>query len=198
MLIDRFYPTFSSIVLSILSNDTWIAAACDLNRDGGIIRYPSIVSLLGKSWTLKMSPSGRLPVNTANEHQSIWRGLGRDTFRGHIVALQQASREIPSDPVVHSTNEWLASRSARHGRDYSLPFDVEQRLVDDIAFIAAAEEGPKEVSAVALEEEVGHKGLIFRVAANEKLPNGVEEMLKSAFHLLSQCASRSMYQQCYL
>ncbi|KAL2040326.1 hypothetical protein N7G274_006769 [Stereocaulon virgatum] len=139
-----------------------------------------------------MSPSGRLPVNTANKDQSIWRGLDRDTFRRHIVALQQASAEVPSDPVVYSTNEWLASRSARYGKGYSLPFDVEQRIVDDIAFIAAAEEGPKEVSAVALEEQLGHKGLIFRVAANEKLPNGVENMLKTAFRLLSRCASRKL------
>ena len=134
---------------------------------------------------------GRLAVNTARYDQSIWQGIGRDTFRKHIISLQQASDEVPSDPVVYSASEWLATHGMGNGLAYSLPMDVEQRLADDLAFIAAAEEGPKEVSAVALEEQVDPPGLLVLLAANEKFPIGVEDMLKACFRLLSQCASRS-------
>ena len=134
---------------------------------------------------------GRLAVNTAHDDQSIWQSVDRDTFRRHIIDLQQASNEVPSDPVVHSASEWLATHGTGSDLDYSLPMDVEQRLADDLAFIAAAEEGPKEVSAVALEEQVDPPGLLILLAANEKFPVGVEDMLKACFRLLSQCASRS-------
>ena len=136
---------------------------------------------------------GRLAVNTAHDDQSIWQGLGRDTFRRHIIDLQQASNEVPSDPVVYSAGEWLATHTTGNGLGYSLPMDVEQRLADDLAFIAAAEEGPKEVSAVALEEQINPPGLLILLAANEKFPNGVVDMLKACFRLLSQCASRSTF-----
>lgn len=134
---------------------------------------------------------GRLAANTARNDQSIWQGVDRDTFRRHIVGLQQASNEVPSDPVVYSASEWLATHGTGNGLGHSLPIDVEQRLADDLAFIAAAEEGPKEVSAVALEEHINPPGLLILLAANEKFPNGVEDMLKACFRLLSQCASRS-------
>ena len=134
---------------------------------------------------------GRLAVNTASDDQSIWQGVDRDTFRRHIIGLQQASNEVPSDPVVYSASEWLATHGTANGLGYSLPMDVEQRLADDLAFIAAAEEGPKEVSAVALEEQINPPGLLILLASNEKFPNGVEDMLKACFRLLSQCASRS-------
>ena len=134
---------------------------------------------------------GRLAVNTAHNDQSIWQNVDRDTFRRHIISLQQASNEVPSDPVVYSASEWLATHETGNGLAYSLPMDVEQRLADDLAFIAAAEEGPKEVSAIALEEQVDPPGLLILLAANEKFPVGVEDMLKACFRLLSQCASRS-------
>jgi len=143
-----------------------------------------------------MTEQGRLPVNTAiNKEQSIWRDVERDFFRRHIVDLQRAADEVPSDPIVHSASHWLASHTKENDEKRILPFHVEQRLADDLAFLAAAEEGPKEVSAVALEEQYGPRGLIVLLAANERIPPGVEDAMKGMFDLLSQCASRSTYEQ---
>ncbi len=141
-----------------------------------------------------MNEQGRLPVNTIiNKDQSIWHGVGRDTFRRHIIDLQRASAEVPSDPVVHSASQWLALRAEKNDENRLLPFDVEQRLADDLAFLAAAEEGPKEVAAVALEEQYEPRGLMVLLAANERIPPGVKDAMKGMFNLLSRCASRSTY-----
>ena len=133
----------------------------------------------------------KLAVDTASFGNSIWRNVRWNTFRTHIVALQRASNEVPSDPLVHSATQWQAAHRESSDDARTLPFDVEQRLADDIAFLAAAEEGPKEVSAVVLEEQHEPRGLIIRLATNQSVPRGVEDTLRAMFDLLNQCSSRS-------
>ena len=134
----------------------------------------------------------KLAVDTASVGNSIWREVGWNAFRNHVVTLQRASNEVPSDPLVHSATQWQAAHRESNDDARTLPFDVEQRLADDIAFLAAAEEGPKEVSAVVLEEQYEPGGLIIRLAANQSIPRGVEDTLRAMFDLLSQCSSRSI------
>ena len=140
----------------------------------------------------------KLAVDTASFGNSIWRKVGWNTFRNHIVALQRASNEIPSDPLVHSATQWQAAHGDSHDDARTIPFHVEQRLADDIAFLAAAEEGPKEIAAVVLEEQSESGGLIIRLAVNESVPRGVEDTLRAMFDLLSQCSRRSNCAQKFL
>lgn len=133
----------------------------------------------------------KLAVDTASHNNSIWRDVGWDTFRKHIVTLQRASNEVPTDPKVHSAIQWQAEHADDIDIKRLLPFDVEQRLADDIAFLAAAEEGPLEISAVALEEQKQQEGLVVRLAANGWIPCGVRDTLRAMFNLLNKCASRS-------
>lgn len=139
-------------------------------------------------------PDGQLlSVNTSSIGKSIWGDLGFDRFRTNTVALQQASNEVPGDPKVHTRNEWRNPRIRHDDPSYILPFEVEQRLADDFAFIAAAEEGVKAISAVALEESLGPAGLTIRLAANESVPECVPDIFKKIFNLLGRCARRSAY-----
>ena len=142
-----------------------------------------------------MSDEGKLPFDTDNKENSIWQGLGQDTFRRHIVELQRASDEVPSDPVVHFADQWGAHRTRNDSTDRVLPFDVERRLADDFASLAAHEESAQAVSAVALEEKTEPPGLIVRLAANETVPSNVRETFKKLLDLLSQCASRSTHKE---
>ena len=134
----------------------------------------------------------KLPVDTASQRNSIWREVGWDTFRKHIVSLQRATNEVPGDPRVHSASEWQVEHTDDVAIKRLLPFSVEQRLADDIAFVAAAEEGPMEVSAVVLEEQTQHEGLIVRLAANGLIPRDVRDTLRAMFKLLNKCAGRSI------
>lgn len=128
-------------------------------------------------------------VRTASTKESIWRGISRNTFRQHVVALRRAA-EIAGDEQVHSASDW---HSCHTQSTYALPFDVEQRLADDFAFVAAAEENLRVVSAVALEQYSDSPRLVVRLAANECLPEGVTQMFDLMFEALGHCASRSEF-----
>ncbi|MCJ1429447.1 hypothetical protein MMC29_007361 [Sticta canariensis] len=138
-------------------------------------------------------PDGQLlRVNTSSPGKSIWRGLDRDRFRTNIVALQRASNQVPCDPKIHVRNEWHNPKIRHNDPSYVLPFEVEQRLADDFALIAAAKEGVKAVSAVALEESLDPAGLTIRLAANETLPERVPDTFKMIFNLLQKCAKTKL------
>ena len=132
-----------------------------------------------------------LPVNTATKAGSIWRGLAHDEFRRNVVALQRVSNEVPGDPRVHSRNEWSEPRIRLEDPHYIIPFGIEQRLADDFAFLAAAEEGVKAVSAVGLEQDIEHHGMVIRLAANDSIPREVPKVFTSMFELLGRCAGKS-------
>lgn len=140
-----------------------------------------------------MSDGQLLNVNTSSPGKSIWRGLGRDQFRRNILALQRASNDVPCDPKIHVRNEWHNPRVRYDNPSYVLPFEVEQRLADDFAFIAAAKEGVKAVSAVVVEESLDPAGLTIRLAANQTLPERVPDTFKVIFNLLQKCATTSAY-----
>lgn len=134
-----------------------------------------------------------LPVNTASKAQSVWRKLDQDSFRKHIVDLQRVSKEVPADPLVHSLKAWQANHAVKKHQCHLLSLEAEQQIADDLAFIAAAEEGAKEVSAVVLEETAKQSGLIFRLAANGPVSNTVIHTLKAMLNLLHRCATRSEF-----
>lgn len=117
-----------------------------------------------------------------------------NTFRTNVVTLENVSNRVPSDPEDNSARLWLARRTDAVNSVNLLPFEVEQRVADDLAFIAAAEEGVKSVSAVALEQHVGAAGVTIRLAANETIPNDVPSSLRRLLDIMSQCATdRSPY-----
>ena len=141
-----------------------------------------------------MSNGGSLPVQTASKKQSIWQGTNLNTFRTNVVTLQDVSSRVPSDPEDNSARSWLAQGTTAVNSVHLLPFDVEQRVADDLAFIAAAEEGVKSVSAVALEQHVGASGVTIRLATNQTIPKDVPSSFRRLFDLMSQCATdRSPY-----
>ena len=139
-----------------------------------------------------MAQQTRLPVKTASRKDSIWRDLHQDTFRRHIVDLQLASNEVPADPIEHSANEWKAKHCSGRSKERVLLFEAEQQIADDIAFVAAVQEGHKEISAVTLEEQTEPCGLTIRLAANEGLSRDVKDALSAIFDLLNQCANKSI------
>ena len=138
-----------------------------------------------------MAAKPRLAVETASPDQSVWQNLDRNTFQRNIVALQQASNEVPADPVVYAAHTWQANRDNEDVMQRRLPFEVEQRLADDLALVAAASEGHKEISAVVIEEYRGSAETIVRVAANEGVSPVVSNLLQTMFDVLKPCAYKS-------
>ncbi|KAL8786973.1 MAG: hypothetical protein Q9195_007985 [Heterodermia aff. obscurata] len=137
-----------------------------------------------------MLPARRLQLKTASAANSIWRESNEDDFRTRVVALEKASGEIPSDPKVHSAERWSEISFQHNNRQRLLPFLVEQRLADDFAFVAAAKEHPKAVSAATVQERSDGLGLIICLAANDGVLPEVEDTFKAMLDLLARCAAR--------
>ena len=110
-----------------------------------------------------------------------------------MVALEKASGEVPSNPKVHSAEEWPESTSQQDNCKRLLPFLVEQRLADDFAFVAAAKEDPKAVSAATIQERSDGLGSIICLAANDGVRPEVEDTFRAMLQLLANCARRGVY-----
>jgi hypothetical protein len=106
----------------------------------------------------------RKDPRTASQDNSVWLDLTEDDFRQHLVILQRKTGPVPMDPQVFSLKDWN-SNSPYINSLYKLPLDVEQRLADDFAFLAAVEEGGQSVAAVCIEEHFQSPGMTLRFAA---------------------------------
>ena len=140
-----------------------------------------------------MASAKKLSLRTSSASQSIWRDVPEDAFRARMVALEKVSKEVPNDPMVHPAKAWEAKVARQDFPYHSLPFYVENRLADDFAFVAAAKEDPKAVSAATVEEAIDGSGLVVRLAANDGVLSEVAGALKAMLELLVKCANRGLY-----
>ncbi|KAL8973557.1 MAG: hypothetical protein Q9197_002200 [Variospora fuerteventurae] len=133
-----------------------------------------------------------LPVanNTAPECDSIWKGLDEKTFRSTIAALSLASNGVPGDSRIYAVDEWKRQRHLDDTSQRRLSLKDEQRLADDLAYIAVSRDGAKAVSAVALEENFYRPTLTVRLAANGYIPEQVPKELNAFLKVSeSSCVS---------
>lgn len=123
-----------------------------------------------------------LQVNNVAINGSIWNGVNRKWFEKNIDTLFNTNCVL--EPIT-TTAAQIPSSSNKH----RIPVDLEARLVDDFAFLAAYDYGVKCVTAACLEES-RQGGFTLRLAANE----GVHELVRSAFteilSFLSLCATK--------
>lgn len=143
-----------------------------------------------------MSSPEPLPVSTASNERSIWRHTDQYNFRKHIVDLQQACNKTPGDPKVHVHEDWHGRQPPGNEDGRILPFQVEERLSNDLAFLVANQKDAETVSAVALEEIVEPSGLITRLAVNGAVKEGVLDALRAIFCILEKCAQRRALEHC--
>ncbi len=130
-----------------------------------------------------------LAVSTASHQDSVWKTVTRDAFRTNVVDLEKASAKCPADPKIHSRPPTLENDDDLH----VMPFEVEQRLADDLAFVAAFKKDVWTITAVALEEVSQPRGLVVRLAANAAVESSVLETLNQILQLLRQCSKRRVY-----
>ncbi|RDW66570.1 hypothetical protein BP6252_10205 [Coleophoma cylindrospora] len=130
-------------------------------------------------------------VCVASPDRSIWRDLSEETFRQHLVTLEERTNAIPVDPQVFSIADWVP-RSAGQGekKSHVLPIDVEQRLADDFACLVAVAEGAQSVAAVCIEEHLQPVGLTLRFAARDlSFNNEIKTTLQAVFDILAHVAA---------
>lgn len=99
----------------------------------------------------------RLNPRTAPPDRSIWQSLPEPTFRQHLVDLEKRTNAVPIDPTIFP----LPDLPSPH----TLPLPLEQSFTNDLAYLAAIEEGAQSVAAVCLEHHTSPPRLTARFAA---------------------------------
>ena len=129
------------------------------------------------------------PAITAAPDQSIWQGLNQSLFRKRIDDLRGKTR-CPRAPILHTEKEWRGRAVTADVNTRILPFDVERRLADDLAFVAAFQKHVKQISSCALEERHDSSGVTIRLAANGGVEEAVVKSFRQVCELLQSCAKR--------
>lgn len=139
----------------------------------------------------------RVPAQTSSQKQSIWQAVSLQTFYRNVETLSKVTGKNPPQPDVelckaaalYPYRASLRRRStAQPGSQRMLRLEDERQLVNDLAFIAASEEGVGAVSAAYVEEKVQSKELVVHLAANEGVPEDVEVAIKDILSSLEQAS----------
>lgn len=134
----------------------------------------------------------RKDARTANPNSSVWLDLPEDTFRHHLVKLEERTNAVPIGPQASLPEGWLRTSPYNSQTSHGLPLEIEQQLADDFASLAAVEEGAQSVAAVCIEEHVRPSRLTLRFAALDiSLNDAVKTALQEAADILAQAASDS-------
>ncbi|KIW70139.1 hypothetical protein PV04_02439 [Phialophora macrospora] len=118
---------------------------------------------------------------TADPEQSIWRDLPEDTFREHLVRLEERTNGVPMDPQQFA----VQTNSESHHSSRLLSIHDEQSLANAFAFLVAVEEGAQSVAAVCLEEDVKDTTLTIRFAAVDAISETLQQALRQVSEILS-------------
>jgi len=94
-----------------------------------------------------MSTAAGQPSRTARQTSTIWSSISEDEFRRNLVTLEERTNAVPVDVQVFRFKEEVGNTSR-------LPLGVEQQVADDLAFLAAVQEGAQSVAAVCLEQHL--------------------------------------------
>lgn len=131
-----------------------------------------------------------LSVQTAPSGRSIWHTVKQDTFVTNVHKLLLASDTIAGDPKTYQEESWRPPQAADKTLNYILPFEVEHQLSDDLAFLAAAQEGADAVSAATISEDIGGHGCMINLAANEGVPKAVVSSMREILDKLQERAKK--------
>ncbi|EXJ61828.1 hypothetical protein A1O7_02258 [Cladophialophora yegresii CBS 114405] len=118
---------------------------------------------------------------TADPVQSIWRELPEDTFREHLVRLEERTNAVPMDVEQFDVSTNLKSHHSGH----LLAVNDEQGLANAFAFLVAVEEGAQSVAAVCLEEDIKATTLTIRFAAIDAISEAIQQALRRVTDAIS-------------
>jgi hypothetical protein len=128
---------------------------------------------------------------TAESRNSIWRDVQEDTFRDHLVQLEEQTNAVPMDPATFPAEEWHSTNDpSTHNQFMTLM--IEHQLAEDFALLAAVEEGAQSVSAACIEEDPDGQGLTVRFAAMDAVKLEHQDALRGIARALMVSAERRL------
>lgn len=134
-----------------------------------------------------MSEADGRPVRTARPNRTIWSKVSEDEFRGNLVALEERTNAVPMDVQVFPLQEEITNT-------LRLPVQVEQHVADDLAFLAAVQEGAQSVAAVCLEQHLRPQQMLkIRVAAADFTDESLRTLMTQICDILKSVSSRGSH-----
>ncbi|MBV36523.1 MAG: hypothetical protein CMP47_13895 [Rickettsiales bacterium] len=124
---------------------------------------------------------------TAGLEKSIWRDLPEETFRSHLVQLEERTNAVPADAQQFPVSGPFFERDTDA---YTFSLHDELRLADAFAFIAAVQEGAQSVAAVCLEENARDRTLTVRFAAVDAINESLQKALSTVCEILAHSAEQ--------
>jgi hypothetical protein len=130
-----------------------------------------------------------LNPDTAPLGRSVWSRVDQPTFllRARFLESQNIVGDLSTSLAV--TADDCENGNGQDPR-YLLPLASEQRLTDDLAFLAAYEPGAGYVSATTVEAFDGETGIRICLAANRGVTNAAGEEIRKFFDLVERCARK--------
>ncbi|KAJ9628756.1 hypothetical protein H2203_002658 [Taxawa tesnikishii (nom. ined.)] len=127
------------------------------------------------------NPGPANPETVGVPGNSIWTAAEKETFYRHADGMKMANC-VPKS-WIHKKAEWPKDMD-----EELLPFATERQLADDFAFIAAYQNGVRQVTTATV--EVSKQGVTVRLAANEGVDKCVQVALRELFRILESCARK--------
>ncbi|ROT38122.1 hypothetical protein SODALDRAFT_344896 [Sodiomyces alkalinus F11] len=129
-----------------------------------------------------MSPCQQhaLPTRTASPESSIWIDPTETAFRKRVVELEKLTNAVPLDSQIFDLTEWSANHPPSPQHNFRLSPSEEQRLADDISYLAAVGEGAQSVAAATVQEPSS-----ITIASVDAIDSASQSFLRSLLDVLS-------------
>lgn len=138
-----------------------------------------------------MFTTASLDLCSAQSGNSIWRDVPEETFRRHLVELEERTNAVPTESETFSVEAWQSTRSSS-ANEHVLTLAVERQLADDFALLAAVEEGAQSVAAACIEECSDGQGMIVRFAAMDAVKLKHQDALRGIARALMDTAENRL------
>lgn len=126
-----------------------------------------------------------LPHSASQTPNTIWAPISEDRFLRKVQEVRAVFAQVPGEACSHDQKSGQANFE-----DHVLPYNLEYQLAQDIAFIAAREEGVHTVSAATVERETTEQSLTFTIASNSGVELSVKEGILGIGRCLERCAQK--------
>jgi len=128
-----------------------------------------------------------LQRQTSSTKNTIWRPIKELQFFKNVKRVHDTCGDAPRPPQVFDRK--LPATAGAQVSSYKLPLEVEYQFANDIAFLAAAYEGAKSVSATTVSENTQSTGLTLTLASNAGVSKDVKVALSKICQELQRCSS---------
>ena len=126
-----------------------------------------------------------LPHSASQTPNTIWTPISEDRFLRTVQEVRAVFAQVPGKACTHDQKSGQAN-----SEDHVLPYNLEYQLAQDIAFIAAHEEGVHTVSAATVEGKTMEQSLMFTIASNSGVGPSVREGILTIGRCLERCAQK--------